>query len=117
MRVYNLNQSIEDSFLNYALLVGVCGKVLEFDGSFDVGAEFGNELDVDIGFHEGAADLFDHAIEGLFVESLSAGEVVERRIDAAAEVLQYHPDGVVGSLSDSAAMVLRWEVWLRCLLL
>jgi hypothetical protein len=54
-------------------------------------SETGDQLDVDICFDKGVADLLDHGLKGLFIQSGRPGQVVDGGIDAAAEILQNHP--------------------------
>ena len=65
-----------------ALLVHTRGEFLEVDRLLDGVSETGDQLDVDVGFHESIADLLDHAIEGFLIEGGGAGEVSDGRIDA-----------------------------------
>lgn len=77
--------------LDDALLVHTRGEFLEVDRLLDGVSETGDQLDVDVGFDKGVADLLDHAIKGLFVQSGRPGQVVDGGIDAASEILQNHP--------------------------
>ena len=95
MWVHNVDQRIEDGLLDDALLVRVGGELVEFDRGLDLLAQRGDQLDVDVGFHEGIADLLDHAIEGFLVEGGGAGEVGDGGVDAPSQIGENHGGGFV----------------------
>ena len=86
---------VEDGFLNHAALVDACAELFEVDSLLDRGAQAGDEFDVDIGFYERVADLFHHAIKGLFVEGCGACQVRDGGVDAPAKVGEDHGRGCV----------------------
>jgi hypothetical protein len=63
--VDQLDELIEDGFLDQALLVDARREVLEVDGALYGLAQVHDEFYVDVGFDEGVGDLLDHGIEGL----------------------------------------------------
>jgi hypothetical protein len=77
--------------LDDALLVDTRREFVEVDRLLDGVSETGDQLDVDICFDKGVADLLDHGLKGLFIQSGRPGQVVDGGIDAAAEILQNHP--------------------------
>jgi hypothetical protein len=82
---------MEAHLLDNALLVHTRRKFIEVDRLLDGVSETSDQLDVDICFDKGVADLLDHGLEGLFIQSGRPGQVVDGGIDAAAEILQNHP--------------------------
>jgi L-asparaginase/Glu-tRNA(Gln) amidotransferase subunit D len=95
VRVHNVNERIEDGFLNNALLVRVRGELVEFDRCLDLFPERCHQLYVDVGFYQGIADLLDHAIEGLLIEGGGAGEVGDGGVDTPPQIRENHVSGVV----------------------
>lgn len=77
--------------LDDALLVHTRSKFVEVDSLLDGVSQTSNQLDVDICLDKGVADLLDHSIKGLFVQSRGPGQVVDGGIDAASKILQNHP--------------------------
>lgn len=82
---------MEANLLDNALLVHTRSELVEVDRLLDGVSETSDQLDVDIGLDKGVADLLDHSLKGLFIQSGRPGQVVDSGIDAASEILQNHP--------------------------
>ncbi len=65
MWIHELDKFVENGFLDQTLLVDSRGEVFEVDACFERFAQVADEFDVYVGFEEGGADLFEHAIESL----------------------------------------------------
>jgi len=79
VRVDELDELIEDGFLNEAFLVDGGGEVLEVDGALDGLAQLADEAHVDVGFEKGGANLFEHRVECLGAASQQTASSRGRR--------------------------------------
>lgn len=67
MRVDEVDEMVEDGFLNEVFFVDCWGEVFEVDCGFDVFLELVDEMDIDICFEEGGVNLFEYRVEGLVI--------------------------------------------------
>jgi hypothetical protein len=82
---------METNLLDDALLIHTRSELVKVDRLLDGVSETSDQLDVDICFDKSVADLLDHGLKGLFIQSGRPGQVVDGGIDAASEILQNHP--------------------------